>query len=295
MKYSYNAYKEMVVTVLEGRFGINNVKEVSITKNNGVVGEGVNIHMESMRISPIIYFDNTKEIYDETDIFEFLEQAARAYKEGCRFKEQGLEDLYEWEKVKTFLRPRVVNYHENRQRLKELPYICKLDLAVIFVVEVTDFLSTGDSGVITVSNHMMESWTINEETLYQQAMKNLERAEYSIETLSGMLERYGADEMLVEADEGDAGVFVGTCYDGVGGASVILSSKILKEFADKMRCSKVLILPSSVNEIILVDAEKAEASELQSVVKEVNSTEVSRTEYLSDNVYCFCNGILEVA
>ena len=295
MKFGYNYYKEMVMLALESRFGKDNVREVSIVKNNDVELEGVNIRMESTNVSPIIYFDKSKEFYDETDVFSFLEQAEYAYKEGRYFIEQGMEDLYEWEKARKLLRPRVVNHRANSQRLKGLPHVCRLDLAVIFAVEVTDSLDTGDSGVITVSKHLMERWKVNEETLYLEAIKNMENSKYSIENMNTMMERLGMDEMLIPVDEEKMGMFVGTCCDGIGGASVILSQKILEEFREKMGCSKVFVLPSSINEVILVDADMGDASSLRAVVQEVNRTEVSEMEYLSDNVYCFYNGILEVA
>lgn len=295
MKFGYNYYKEMAMIALEGRFGKDNVKEVNITKNNDVELEGVNIRVKSIKVSPIIYFDKSKELYNETDVFKFLEQVEYAYKEGCHFMEQGLEDIYEWEKVKTLLRPRVVNYAANSQRLKGLPYVYRLDLAVIFTVEVKDFLDAGDSGVITVSNNLMERWGVNEERLYLESIKNLENSDYSIENINTIMERLGMEEIIIPVDEEKTGMFVGTCCDGNGGASVILSQKILEEFREKMGCSKVFVLPSSINEVILVDADMGDASSLRAVVQEVNRTEVSEMEYLSDNVYCFYNGILEVA
>ena len=123
----------------------------------------------------------------------------------------------------------------------------------------------------------------------------MENSKYSIENMNAIMERLGMDEMLIPADEEVPGMFVGTCDDGIGGASIILSQKILEEFRERVGCSKVFVLPSSINEVILVDADMGDASSLRTVVQEVNRTEVSEMEYLSDNVYCFYNGILEVA
>ena len=70
---------------------------------------------------------------------------------------------------------------------------------------------------------------------------------------------------------------MGTCCDGIAGASVILSPKILKEFSEEMGCSEIFILPSSINEVILVPADRGDASSLRAIVQEVNRTEVSTT------------------
>ena len=49
---------------------------------------------------------------------------------------------------------------------------------------------------------------------------------------------------------------------------------------------KICILPSSVNELLLIPAEgETDARQLQMMVQDVNRCAVSKEDYLSDNVY----------
>ena len=296
MKFSFNLYKEMTMVALESEFGKENIKEISITKNNGVIKEGVNILEKDKRIAPVIYFDTTKEIYDERDVSGFLEQALYACREVQHLEKQGLEKIFDWEVVKKFLRPRVINYDANCLRLRCVPYVRRMDLAVTFCVEVTTLLSTDDKRVATVdvSNFMVNLWNVDLETIYHQAMENLEGAGYYIKSIRDFLTGYQISEPEEKLNAEILELFVVTCYDGIGGAAAILSSKLLKKFSEEINCPKVYILPSSVHEIILVDAEKAEVPVLKSIVVDVNKNEVSPIEYLSDSVYYFSEGLLEV-
>ena len=60
---------------------------------------------------------------------------------------------------------------------------------------------------------------------------------------------------------------------------VLISQKINNDF---------YIIPSSIHEVLLIPAENATSyDELSSMVREINSTQVSREEILSDHVYFY--------
>ena len=72
------------------------------------------------------------------------------------------------------------------------------------------------------------------------------------------------------------------------GAAVILYENFLANFARKMQCN-FYILPSSIHEVILlpVENENDDISRLKEMVYEVNHTELSEEEILSDSLYMF--------
>ena len=62
---------------------------------------------------------------------------------------------------------------------------------------------------------------------------------------------------------------------------------ILKELSDLFE-KDLIILPSSIHEVILIPAYDHDSyDELTSMVKEVNSTQLSKEEILSDHVYFY--------
>jgi hypothetical protein len=61
---------------------------------------------------------------------------------------------------------------------------------------------------------------------------------------------------------------------------------VLNDFAKDIH-SDFFILPSSVHELIIVPDNGEDPQILQRMVKEVNSTQVSAQDVLSDNIYRF--------
>ena len=81
------------------------------------------------------------------------------------------------------------------------------------------------------------------------------------------------------------------------GASCILDSDKLYDFSAEMD-SDLFILPCSVHETILLPVNMGYDPEILSqMVKEINDSEVSKTDYLSDSVYKFSrfSGLVELA
>ena len=73
------------------------------------------------------------------------------------------------------------------------------------------------------------------------------------------------------------------------GASAILNKKMLKEFGEKFHSDKVIVLPSSIHECILMPGtminNEYDLPYLTEMVSEVNCMEVAPHEQLSDRAY----------
>lgn len=81
------------------------------------------------------------------------------------------------------------------------------------------------------------------------------------------------------------------------GAITILYPNALKNLADRIH-SDVVILPSSVHEVILLPLQRDHnVKELRDAVYEINRRELDREDFLSDNVYLYRRdtGSIEIA
>lgn len=70
----------------------------------------------------------------------------------------------------------------------------------------------------------------------------------------------------------------------------MLNRELIKEFANKHEVKKVLILPSSIHEILLVpieENEKINLDEISMIVREINRECVDEKEILSNEAYIF--------
>ena len=73
----------------------------------------------------------------------------------------------------------------------------------------------------------------------------------------------------------------------MNGAACLLYDDLLKDFSEK-HASDFYILPSSVHEVLLLPAEgRKEDESLSAMVREVNRTQLSAEEFLSDHVYYY--------
>ena len=92
-------------------------------------------------------------------------------------------------------------------------------------------------------------------------------------------------DLVVGAD--DVPLYVCSNESKVFGAATVLYDGLLSSFGRKLG-SDFYILPSSVHEVLFVPARDGmDVMELSQMVREVNSTEVSVQDYLSDSVYYY--------
>lgn len=72
------------------------------------------------------------------------------------------------------------------------------------------------------------------------------------------------------------------------GAGVITSRRVVKRISQMLGETNLVLIPSSVHEILVLPAYMTFGNNLSDLVKEVNGTEVAEEEQLSDNAY-LCN------
>ncbi len=94
-----------------------------------------------------------------------------------------------------------------------------------------------------------------------------------------------ADAMFPIEDEGPKMIIL-TNQSRVYGSQAILSDAALQQVREAMDGQDFVVLPSSVHEVICLPwSDEMKPEDLRQMVREVNGTEVSPQEYLSDNIY----------
>ena len=172
---------------------------------------------------------------------------------------------------------RLVGKERNQALLSEVVYRDFLDLAVTYGIYVENADIGG--GMTLVRRDMLEKWQITEEELYGYAFEN--SAELLGDKLTGMSELLNA-EKTEEAER----MYVLTNRYAFYGASAALYSDQIPMLAEQLG-SDLLILPSSVHELILTPREAGSYGFLKDLVREVNHTELRQENVLSDSVYLY--------
>lgn len=242
---------------------------------------------------PTLYLDEPYKIYGECEDFkEVMENIARCLIEAIKSAPpvNGI-DITSWEWVKRKVIPVLINREKNTELLKTVPHRDFLDLSVIYRIMVD---MGEESGSVAIKNEHFKIWGITETDLFNAAIKNSSPdissvVDAAIRALPESIPEDMRAEIIasIKEDETSFPTFVVSNKQGSYGAGVIVHG--LPEVAESIGYDRFFVLPSSVNEVIIVPECFGETDGLKTMVTEINETVVNNNEVLSDNVYIYDN------
>ena len=141
-----------------------------------------------------------------------------------------------------------------------------------------------ESYSIKVSKVILDHANISEVEAWEQAQTNTEE-ETSLESMAKVMCEMMNMEYSEDMDEMTP-FFIISNKSKVKGASAILNKKVLAEFGERYHTNKIVVLPSSVHEMLLVPyTEEIDLDTFSDMVGQVNSSEVDPTEQLVDRAF----------
>lgn len=260
-------------------------------KNNGTIRRGITLTEQNINISPTIYLEEYYRQFQKGTTLEYITaDILRLYHEVRFQKPWGEEKINAYSKVKDKVIYRLVNLEENQKRLKDVPYIRYLDLAVVFYVllEVTKY----GTATMPVRNAHLDMWGVTKEELYRRASENTCRLlpdEFSamsavIEELSGMA--FGQEGREDDGEWGEEMYVLSNRIRSYGAAAILYDNRL--EGIGAYLKSNYYVLPSSVHEVIVIPEHEAVGKEeLSAMVAEINRTQVEAEEVLSSRAYYY--------
>lgn len=289
----YTSFVSLIKRMVTDRMGQGyKVKLIKVIKNNSLELDSLVVLKNGENIAPNIYLNSYYDSYIEgTPITEIIDRLCLIYK-NCSISVVKPDFEYTIELMRPYIFFRLVNFERNKQLLKKLPHVRYLDLAITFHCLVRcdeDSINT-----IRITNKHIERWGISRDELMELAKENTIRLFPPViktikEVIPGLLYSGELDEISEYGvkDEIICPMYILTNQKGINGASCMVYKGIIQEFAQLIR-SDLLILPSSIHEIILVPCNVAEDRErLRRMLIDINASQVPVEEVLSDNIYTF--------
>jgi len=193
-----------------------------------------------------------------------------------------IPDMTDWNRVKDLVTVRVIGVSRNTELLQDIP--CRLhgDIALIYQVSMT----APDNTLMTVriTNDLMDRYGITEPQLYDAAMENSQRMQKV--TCRPMGEVIGdlmglADDPIV--DEAPAKLYVLSTESLQFGAAALFYPGVIEKLGKNIP-EGFYILPSSIHEVLILPKNQGEKAMLETMVQEINATQVAPDEVLSDFV-----------
>lgn len=291
MKKSYNLFVQDVVKELKQILGSNyTVFCQEIQKNNNVTYQAVMISDNIHNASPCYNMENYYRLYEKPwDIKFVAKDIVKIYRQSAAL-DLPVEWIRDRNEMLSRVLLRIVSTDRNVDLLENVPHhdLPELNLSMLFYLF---WKSNNSPATMLICNRHMGMWETSEPELLEHAWKNTPLAiGHTITSMSEVVNGY----IELPATEGFPEMFppmyVITNEQNLYGAVYILYPDVLKDVAQKLD-SDFYVLPSSVHETIAVPAENLDinhASSLKAMVREVNQSELTPEEVLSDNVYYYC-------
>lgn len=254
-----------------------------LNKNNGIVLYGLTVLEDEINISATIYLEPYYEVYEDTGMEYILDRLERVYEENKPEQSFDISKILDYESIKENLRAKLINYELNREFLKEVPHRRFLDLAIVAYIALEMEEEIEGNATITVKNNLQQNWKVDTEELIDTALENI-KGDVVVANMSEYVDMslFGNTENLFD-------IYVLTNRLKLHGAVAMLQKDRLKQFSEELEKETLTILPSSIHECLIINAEDApkDIDELREMVKEVNETVVSDQDILSNNVYIY--------
>ena len=197
--------------------------------------------------------------------------------------------LMDYDEVKDKLFIRLSNAEANADLLQGAPHKDVSDLAITYHIMVD--VQNGGVASTMVSNQLMEKYGITAEQLHADAVESSQRIMPArLDTMQNIMAAIMPsvfDEPDVLADEPAPGstMMVLTNQNGLNGAAALFYPDMLDKVSEHF-AGDFFVLPSSTHEVIMIPNDgTADFRTLEQMVQEINMTQVSPEERLSDHVY----------
>jgi hypothetical protein len=200
--------------------------------------------------------------------------------------------INQWNRVKSRVRCKV--YSKNRNLINAMkngiPCFCFLDLLVTFYLQIND----DNEMTMDITNEHLKEWGITKNELIAVAGENLVNSSFELVNLNERIKEL----MGIEKEKKNTGIvyidpdpiYILSNESGVYGACAILNTQVMEDTYEKVGCRNFFILPSSIDELIIVpkrDYPDYDAQMLQFIVMQTNINCVDREDQLTDSVYFY--------
>lgn len=286
---NYTEFKDALVSSVKEHLDASiRVELRNITKNNGVSLDAIVIVSDTSNVSPTLYINHLYGAYQNGESLSSI--ACHLIELNARYKPRTNFDISlitDFEKAKSNLIYKLINFDKNRDLLKNVPHIAFLDLAIVFYYQVPDIHY--NDGFILITNEMLSTWGTTKEDVFSISKENTKRLyKISVTKVYDLVcNRLSPEERAVFEIE-NIPLYILTNIANFNGANCLLDTDTLSSLSD-MHESNLFIIPSSIHETLFIpeDENPMDLEYMVDMVKYVNQTELTEQDILSDHIYYF--------
>lgn len=238
------------------------LEEISVVKSNGNILDGLQYFNDERRDHPVVYVNQYyKKEVTEAELSKLASSLLQKLRTARVLDEDKILKLREFEFVKDFIYPKLLNENDNEELLENVPWVEWVDMAVVFCIRTPQDILPKATAVITTK--LMVFWKVSVTELYQLSITNLRKEKISLIPTGNGIWVLGKDVQKY-------------------GAAAIILPEVQSMCAEKIGTG-FYMLPRSLHECIII-AGKVIMDDLMKYLKE---NPLKEDERLSDQVYYF--------
>lgn len=260
-KMTYEEYLVNLEAYMEENLqGSEYLEEISVVKSNGNKLDGLEYFSDERKDHPVVYANQYyKKEMTEAELSELACSLLQKLRTARVLDKDKILKLREFEFVKDFIYPKLLNESDNEELLEDVPWVEWVDLVIVFYIRMPEDILPEATAVITKKN--MAFWNTSVVELYQLSVGNLRK-----ETIS-----------LIPVE---TGIWVLRKDVQKYGAAAIILPEVQSMCAEKAGADFYMI-PRSLHECIII-SDKGTVNDL---LKYINANPLEKEDQLSDNVY----------
>ncbi|WP_139197250.1 DUF5688 family protein [[Clostridium] fimetarium] len=292
---TFEIFNKMVVDlIIKKTIGKYYLKINKVIKNNDCELTSITLLDSANKCVPCVYLENYfKPETTIADIPNIVEEIINTV-ENNQMTVQNFDWISQWKTAKEKISCKIVNTNRNEKLLESVPNRSYLNLSIIYYLDISDGCVNGESvqGTSLVRNEQLKMWNVSENDLYEAAVENI-IGSGTLKTMEQIMNEFldsGSEEELEDfdfTDDGNIGMYVVSNKNRIYGAAVLLDLDFMVKLSKRF-VSGFYILPSSIHELIIVPySDEISVKELNEMVNQVNESEVSESDFLSNSVYFY--------
>ena len=239
---------------------------------------GLSIYDPSNNVSPVVYLDQGKDFdIPVKKLAKKILDVIEANTPETNFDTSKFEDF---EKAKERIIMLLVNQEQNKELLKEVPYVELTDDLVLI------FKYVFGQASVTIRNKHVKEWGASVEELLTIAEKNTPTF-CPVETVN--LSSFTSER--AQRKVADAGYYILSNEQRFYGATAMAYPYLMKRLCKMFHCNRMLVLPISVHELLfypVVNEDNLERMMEESLkMTQENNKTSNPEEFLSNSVYLY--------
>jgi len=295
--------QDEILSHLPEEYRDSTVRIQEVVKSGDQHKTGLLISQENEVVTPNIYLEGYFEQYQDgmsmnailNDIAD--NRVAAAVRGQDIFLDDFMGMVKDYEMAKDHLQVRLCDPERNSERLQSLAYTMEGDFAATYHLVLNEIPSVG-AGSIALTKDMLKNWSVPILQVKADALRcDLERTPtlMDINSLVGNLAGFfaGEPENLFQKQDAmmDGPMYVLSNAESINGAALMLQPDLMERIGE-MVGGDYYVLPSSVHEALIVpDRSGVSREELSEMVRNVNETQVTPEEFLSNEVQYYDTGM----